>query len=88
MVTLSTLDKVCGKYIDLFDGYDSDKHSVQYFGRANLTLERNIDGELIFKVEIYIKEKTTLIRFSQFISELSNSLEKIMEEAEEMLSTP
>ena len=85
---LATLDRVCSKYTDLLDGFDSKKHYVQYFGRAHLLLEKSKDGELVFEVRARIRDKTTLTRFAQFISVLSSNLEKIMEEAEEVLSAP
>ena len=84
---LATLDRVCSKYTDLLDGFDSEKHYVQYFGRAHLLLEKSKDGVML-EVRVRIRDKTTLTRFAQFISVLSCNLEKIMEEAEEVLSTP
>jgi hypothetical protein len=87
MVSLPTLNKICEKYIDLFDGYDSKKHYVQYCGKARLLLEKSKDG-VMFEVRVRIRDKTTLTRFTQFIGVLSSNLEEIMEEAEEVLSTP
>jgi len=71
----------------LFDGYNSKKYCTQYFGKAYLLLEKSKDGVML-EVRVRIRDKTTLTRFAQFISVLSCNLEKIMEEAEEVLSTP
>jgi len=87
MVSLPTLNRICDEYTDLFDGRDSKKYYVQYFGKAYLLLEKSKDG-VMFEVRVRIRDKTTLTRFTQFISALNSNLEKIMEEAEEMLSTP
>ena len=85
---LATLDRVCNKYTDLLDGFDSKKHYVQYFGRAHLLLEKSKDGELVFEVRARIRDEVMLSRLARLMSELSENLEEIMEEAEEVLSTP
>jgi hypothetical protein len=84
-VVLPTLSKICNKY-DLFDGYDSKKYYIQYFGGVHLLLEKR-DDELVLEIRARI-DRTTLSRFVQFVNELSSNLEKIVKEAEEMLSTP
>jgi endo-alpha-1,4-polygalactosaminidase (GH114 family) len=87
MVFLPSLSRICGKYIDLLDGYDSKEYYVQYFGRAQLLLEKSKDGKLVFEVRARI-DRTMLSRFAQFVNELSDNLERVLEEAEETLSTP
>jgi len=84
---LATLDRVCSKYTDLLDGFDSKKHYVQYFGRAHLLLEKSKDGELVFEVRARIRDEVMLSRLARLMSELSENLEEIMREAEE-LPTP
>ncbi|MCI4407818.1 MAG: hypothetical protein JHC26_01910 [Thermofilum sp.] len=84
---LPTLDRVCSKYSDLLDGFDSKKYYVQYFGKVCLTLEKSEDG-VVFDMRIRIRDKPTLIRFLRLLNELNNNLEKIMDEAEELLSMP
>jgi len=86
-IVLPTLSKICNKY-DLFDGYDSKKYYVQYFGDAYLLLEKRDGGELALEVKACIRDKTALMKFTHLINELSSNFEEIVKEAEEMLSTP
>ena len=87
MIVLPTLSRICNKYKDLFDGYDTKKYYVQYFGRAHLLLEKSKDGELVFEVRARIRDEVMLSRLARLMSELSENLEEIMREAEE-LPTP
>jgi len=84
---LSTLDRICSKYVDLLDGFDSKKHYVHYLGKAHVLLEKSKDG-VVLEVRARIRDEATLSRLTQFMSELSENLEKVMREAEEVLSTP
>jgi len=87
-IVLPTLSRICNKYGDLFDGYDSKKYYIQYFGDVYLLLEKRDGGELVLEVKARIRDKPTLMKFTHLINELSSNLEKIVKEAEETLSTP
>jgi hypothetical protein len=86
-IVLPTLSRICNKYGDLFDGYDSKRHYVQYYGKASLILEKRREGELLLEVKARAKDRATLTKFLQFVEELNENLEEIMRGAEE-LSTP
>ena len=86
MIVLPTLSRICNKYKDLFDGYDTKKYYVQYLGSGYLLLEKKGNGEILLEMRVHVRDKARAL--AQFMKELSENLEEVVREAEELLSAP